>query len=110
FAISLDRLSPIKVRGLLEEHPERARLLAGPGKVEIVRTTTKVLGQLLLLFGLLSVVSSLDSFGVDSPWAWGGALFLLGWFLTEIVLLRRSAGSDPEQTVTRLLPIVTSAS
>ena len=37
FALALDRLSPIKVRGLLEEHPERARILAGPGEVEIVR-------------------------------------------------------------------------
>jgi magnesium and cobalt exporter, CNNM family len=110
FAISLDRLSPIKVRGLLEEHPERARLLAGPGKVEIVRTTTKVLVQVLLLTGLLSAVSVVAAFGVESPWAWGGGLFLVGWFLTEIVLLRRSAASDPEKVVTRLLPIVTAAS
>ena len=28
FALALDRLSPIKVRGLLEEHPERARILS----------------------------------------------------------------------------------
>ena len=49
FAIALDRLSPIKIRGLLEEHPERARILAGPGEVEITRTTTKVLVQILLL-------------------------------------------------------------
>jgi hypothetical protein len=64
FSLALDRLSPIKVRGLLEEHPERARLLAGPGEVEIVRTTTKVLVQVLLLTGLLTVVSGLASLGV----------------------------------------------
>jgi len=29
FALALDRLSPIKTRGLLEEHPERARILSG---------------------------------------------------------------------------------
>jgi putative hemolysin len=110
FAVSLDRLSSIQVRGLLEEHPERARLLAGPGRVEIVRTTTKVLVQILLLTGLLSVVSVLDRLEVDSPWAWGGGVFLLGWFVTEIVLLRRAAASDPEKVVTRLLPIVTAAS
>jgi magnesium and cobalt exporter, CNNM family len=110
FAISLDRLSPITVRGLLEEHPERARLLAGPGQVEIVRTTTKVLVQILLLTGLLSVVSVMDFLRVTPPWAWGGAVFLLGWLLTETVLLRRSAASDPEKVVTRLLPIVTAAS
>ena len=32
FALALDRLSPIKVRGLLEEHPERARILSGAGR------------------------------------------------------------------------------
>src|SRR5262249_38660191 len=32
FALALDRLSPIKIRGLLEEHPERARLLSGAGE------------------------------------------------------------------------------
>ncbi|HEY6065753.1 MAG TPA: hypothetical protein VIY96_06325, partial [Thermoanaerobaculia bacterium] len=57
FALALDQLSPIKTRGLLEEHPERARILAGPGEVEIIRTTTKVLVQILLLAGLLTVVS-----------------------------------------------------
>ena len=110
FAIALDRLSPIKVRGLLEEHPERARLLAGPGKVEIVRTTTKVLVQVLLLTGLLTVVSGLASLGVRSPWAWGGGVFVAGWLLTEVILLSRVAASDPEKAVTGLLPVVTAAS
>ncbi|HMA17318.1 MAG TPA: hypothetical protein VKS03_02675, partial [Thermoanaerobaculia bacterium] len=52
FALALDRLSPIKIRGLLEEYPERARILSGPGEVDIIRTTTKVLVQVLLLAGL----------------------------------------------------------
>ena len=110
FALALDRLSPIKVRGLLEEHPERARLLAGPAKVEIVRTTTKVLVQILLLTGLLTVVTGLAAFGVRAPWAWGGSVFVAGWFLTEVFLLRRLATSDPEKAVTKLLPVVTGAS
>jgi putative hemolysin len=110
FALALDRLSPIKVRGLLEEHPERARLLAGPGEVEIVRTTSKVLVQILLLTGLLTVVSGLAAVGVKAPWAWGGGLFLAGWLVTEIILLRHAASSDPEKIVTRLLPVVTAAS
>jgi CBS domain containing-hemolysin-like protein len=110
FALGLDRLSPIKVRGLLEEHPERARLLAGPGRAEIVRTTTKVLVQILLLTGLLTVVSGFASIGVVRPWLWGGAVFLLGWLATELVLLTHSASSDPERIVSRLLPIVTAAS
>ena len=110
FALALDRLSPIKVRGLLEEHPERARLLAGPGKAEIVRTTSKVLVQILLLTGLLTVVTGFAAIGVPRPWLWGGGLFLLGWLLTELVLLRHSAASDPERTVSKLLPVVTAAS
>jgi putative hemolysin len=110
FALALDRLSPIKVRGLLEEHPERARILAGPGEVEIIRTTTKVLVQMLLLTGLLTVVSAFGSFGWTPAWAWGGATFLLGWLLTEVVLMRHGAASDPEKIVARLLPLITGAS
>lgn len=110
FALALDRLSPIKIRGLLEEHPERARLLAGPGEVEIIRTTTKVLVQVLLLTGLLTVVSAAASFGLSPPWAWGGGAFLLGWLTTEIVLLRHGASQDPEKIVARLLPVITGAS
>lgn len=110
FALALDRLSPIKVRGLLEEHPERARILAGFGEVEIMRTTTKVLVQVLLLTGLLTVVSAFGSFGWTPSWASGGATFLLGWLLTEIVLMRHGAASDPEKIVARLLPLITGAS
>lgn len=110
FALALDRLSPIKVRGLLEEHPERARILAGPGEAEIIRTTTKVLVQILLLLGLVSVVSAFSGFRVHPAWAWGGGTFLVGWLLTEIVLMRIGARADPEKTVARLLPIITAAS
>jgi CBS domain containing-hemolysin-like protein len=110
FALALDRLSPIKVRGLLEEHPERARLLAGPGEVEIIRTTTKVLVQILLLVGLLSVVSAFSIFAIHPAWAWGGATFLAGWLLTEVVLMRVGATGDPEKTVAKLLPVITAAS
>ena len=110
FALALDRLSPIKVRGLLEEHPERARLLSGAGEVEIVRTTTKVLVQALLLTGLLTTVSALETLQVQRPWLWGGLFFLCGWLLTEISLLRRDANRDPEKIVARLLPVVTAAS
>jgi magnesium and cobalt exporter, CNNM family len=110
FALALDRLSPIKVRGLLEEHPERARILSGPGQVEIVRMTTKVFVQVLLLLGLLTTVSLLETLDVDRPWAWGGFFFVAGWMLTEIGLLRGDAGRDPERIVARLLPVITAAS
>ena len=110
FAIALDRLSPIKIRGLLEEHPEHSRILSGPGEVEIIRTTTKVLVQILLLLGLLTVVSAFAAFGVLHPWIWGGMTFLAGWLATEVLLLRHGAMSDPEKIVARLLPVITSAS
>jgi putative hemolysin len=110
FALALDRLSTIRLRGLLEEHPERARILAGPGEIEITRTTTKVFVQMLLLTGLLTVVHGFATLGVTPPWAWGGAVFLVGWLFTEIVLLRAGARSDPEKTVSRLLPMITAAS
>ncbi len=110
FALALDRLSPIKLRGLLEEHPERARILSGPGEAEIVRTTTKVLVQVLLLLGLISLVTAFVSFGLSPAWAWGGILFVAGWLLTEVLLLSHGAGSDPEKIVARLLPVVEAAS
>jgi len=110
FALALDRLSPIKLRGLLEEHPERARILSGPGEIEIIRTTTKVLVQILLLAGLLTVVSGFQAFGVEPAWAWGGGVFLGGWLVSEVVLLRLGGAADPERTVARLLPVVTGAS
>ena len=106
FALALDRLSPIKVPGLLEEHPERARILSGAGEVEIVRTTTKVVVQALLLTGLLTTVSGFTTFGVPRPWLWGGLFFVSGWLLTEIGLLRRDANRDPEKIVARLLPVI----
>jgi CBS domain containing-hemolysin-like protein len=110
FALALDRLSPIKLRGLLEEHPERARILSGPGEAEIVRTTTKVLVQVLLLLGLISLVTAFASFGLHPAWAWGGIVFVSGWLLTEVLLLSHGAGSDPEKIVARLLPVIEAAS
>jgi len=110
FALALDRLSSIKLRGLLEEHPERARILSGPGEIEIIRTTTKVLVQILLLAGLLTVVSGFQTFGVEPAWAWGGGVFLAGWLVSEVALLKLGGAADPERTVSRLLPVVTAAS
>jgi putative hemolysin len=110
FALALGRLSPIKTRGLLEEHPQRARILSGVGEVEIVRTTTRVVVQALLLTGLLTMVSALEALEFARPWLVGGIAFVAGWLLTEIVLLRLDANRDPEKVVARLLPLVTATS
>ena len=110
FALALDRLSPIKIRGLLEEHPEHSGLLSGPGEVEVIQTTTKVLVQMLLLLGFFTVGFGFSHLGVVHPFAWGGVVFVSGWLGTEILLLRHGAGSDPEKIVAKLLPVITSAS
>ena len=110
FALALDRLSTIRLRGLLEENPERARILAGPGEIEITRATTKVFVQVLLLAGLLTMIHAFATFGVMPAWAWGGGVFFAGWLATEIVLLKSGAQSDPERVVARLLPIMSAAS
>src|SRR5215467_9288724 len=110
FALALDRLSPIKIRGLLEEHPEHSGLLSGPGEVEVTQITTKVLVQILLLLGFLTLGFSLARLEVIHPFAVGGAVFLVGWLATEVLLLRYGASSDPEKIVTKLLPVITSAS
>jgi len=110
FALALGRLSPIKLSGLLEEHPERARILSGAGQAEIVRVTTKVVVQVLLLAGLLSTVSALEVFQAPHPWLVGGVFFVAGWLLTEIGLLKRDLHRDPEQIVARLLPMITGTS
>jgi magnesium and cobalt exporter, CNNM family len=78
--------------------------------VEIIRTTTKVLVQILLVVGLLSVVSAFSGFAIHPAWAWGGGTFLIGWLLTEVVLMRLGASGDPEKTVAKLLPVITAAS
>ncbi|HKA36096.1 MAG TPA: hemolysin family protein [Thermoanaerobaculia bacterium] len=110
FALALDRLSPIKIRGLLEEHPEHSGLLSGPGEVEVTRTTTKVLVQILLMLGYLTLGFAFARLQIVHPFAVAGAVFLVGWLGTEVLLLRHGAGSDPEKIVARLLPVITSAS
>jgi putative hemolysin len=110
FALALDRLSPIKIRGLLEEHPEHSGLLSGPGEVEITQTTTKVLVQILLLLGYLTLGFAFARLQIVHPFAVAGAVFLVGWLGTEVLLLRHGAGTDPEKIVARLLPVITSAS
>ncbi|HEU5251507.1 MAG TPA: hemolysin family protein, partial [Thermoanaerobaculia bacterium] len=79
-------------------------------EVEIVRTTTKVLVQVLLVAGLLTVVSGFQTVGIEPGWAWGGGVFFFGWLLSEVAILKFVATADPERIVARLLPVVTAAS
>jgi putative hemolysin len=106
FAHALDRLSPIKLRGLLEEHPARYRLLAGKGEAEVMRTAIKVVVQIFLLAGFWSLTRAIGSFDVRGALLWSGAVFLLGWLLMEGLLLRFVAARPPEALLDRLLPLL----
>jgi putative hemolysin len=106
FFQSLDRVSPIKLRGLVEEYPGRLSFFAGKGEVAVVKTTLKVLVQALALAGLWLLVQGLDSLGVPEPWAWGGGAFLLGWLVVEGLLMRLAAAVSPDTLLPRLGPAV----
>jgi magnesium and cobalt exporter, CNNM family len=110
FYQALDRLSPIRLRGMLEEHPRHYALLSGRGEAAVVKTSVKVLVQLLLLAGLITLVRGLDQLAVANPWAWGGGLFLAGWLLTEGAILRAVSRVEPEALLARLVPVLSAVS
>ena len=110
FYQALDRLSPIKLRGLLDENSKALSLLAGKEEPAVVKTTLKVLVQILLLAGLWTLTRGLASLQVPAPWALGGAIFLLGWLLIEGALLRAVSGVAPEKLIPRLHPFISAFS
>jgi putative hemolysin len=110
FYQSLDRLSPIKLRGLLEEHPKRFSLLAGKGEAAVIKTAAKVLVQLLLLAGFWSLSRVLAGLSVPAAPALSGAIFLLGWLLVEGLLLRIVSAASPEELLSRLVPTMSAMS
>jgi magnesium and cobalt exporter, CNNM family len=110
FYQALDRLSPIRLRGMLEEHPRRFALLSGRGEAAVVKTSVKVLVQLLLLAGLITLVRGLERLSVANAWAWGGGMFLVGWLLTEGAILRAVSRIEPEVLLSRLVPALSAVS
>ncbi len=106
FYQALDRLSPIKLRGLLDEHPKALSLLSGKEEPAVVKTTLKVLVQILLLAGLWTLIRGLTTLDVPAPWVLGGAVFLLGWLLIEGALLRAASRAAPEKLLTSLHPVI----
>ena len=106
FAHAVDRLSPIKLRGLLEEHPRRFAILAGKGESEVMRIAVKVVVQIFLLLGFWSLGRAFVSFGVRDAWLWTGVVFVAGWLLVEGLLLRFVASRPAEALVGRLLPAI----
>ncbi len=110
FYQSLDRLSPIKLRGLLEEHPHRFSLLAGKGEAAVIKTAAKVLVQILLIAGFWTLGRGLAGLAVRGAWAWSGGIFLLGWLLVEGILLRLVSAASPEELLSRLVPALSATS
>jgi putative hemolysin len=110
FYQALDRLSPIKLRGLLDEHPAELSLLSGKEEPAVVKTTLKVLVQILLLAGLWTLIRALTALKVPAPWAWGGGAFLLGWLLMEGALLRVVSRTAPEKLLFRIHPMISAFS
>jgi len=77
FAQSLERLSPIKLRSLLEEEPRKLRLFSSREEIPAVKIALRVVIQILLLVGFWTLIRSLAAFAVPSPWIWGAVLFLV---------------------------------
>ena len=110
FAQALDRLSPIKLRGLLEEEPRKLRLFSSRAEIPAVKIALRVVIQILLLVGFWTLIRSLAAFAVPSPWIWGAILFLVGWLAAEAALLRIVSGISPESVLVRLDPLVSALS
>jgi CBS domain containing-hemolysin-like protein len=110
FAQSLDRLSPIKLRSLLEEKPDKLRILAGRGETAAIKIALRVVIQILLLVGFWTLIRGLEAFAIPSPWIWGGVLFLVGWLLAEGLLLRLVSAISPEGLLVRLDPLLSALS
>jgi putative hemolysin len=110
FAQALDSLSPIKLRGLLDEEPRKLRLFSSPEEIPAVKIALRVVIQILLLVGFWTLIRSLAAFAVPSPWIWGAILFLVGWLSAEAVLLRLVSGISPEAVLLRLDPLVSALS
>ena len=110
YAQALDRLSPIKLRGLLEEEPRRLRLFSSRAEVPAVKIALRVVIQILLLVGFWTVIRSLAAFAVPSSGIWGALLFFVGWLSAEALLLRMVSGTAPEAVLVRLDPLVAALS
>jgi CBS domain containing-hemolysin-like protein len=110
FAQALDRVSPIRLRGLLEEEPRKLRLFSSRAEIPAVKIALRVVIQFLLLVGFWTLIRSLAAFAVPSPWIWGAILFLVGWLAAEAGLLRIVSGISPETVLVRLDPLVSALS
>ncbi len=106
FAQTLERLSPIKLRGLVEEDPGRLRMLSGKGDTAAMKISLRVAIQILLLGGFWALIRGLGTLGVPAPWIWGALLFFVGWLAAEALLLRIVSAAAPEALLVRFDPLL----
>ncbi|HKB69884.1 MAG TPA: hemolysin family protein [Thermoanaerobaculia bacterium] len=110
FAQSLERLSPIKLRSLVEEEPKKLRMLSGKGQAAAMKVSLRVVIQILLLAGFWALIRGLAALAVPAPYIWGAAVFFVGWLAAEALLLRIVAAASAETLLTRLDPILSALS
>ncbi len=105
FAQALERLSPIKLRGLLEEEPKRLKMLSRKGDAAAIKIALRVAIQILLLVGFWSLIRGLGALSLAAPWIWGAVVFFVGWLAAEALLLRIVSAVSPETLLARLDPL-----
>jgi CBS domain containing-hemolysin-like protein len=106
FAQALERLSPIKLRSLVEEEPERLRMLSGKGEAAAMKISLRVAIQMLLLAGFWALIRGLGALAVPAPWIWGALVFFVGWLGAEAMLLRIVSSAAPEALLIRFDPLL----
>ena len=110
YAQALEGLSPIKLRGLLEEEPARLRMLSGGTDTVTTKISLRVVIQILLLAGFWALIRGLGALRLSAPWIWGAVIFFLGWLAAEAMLLRIVSVASPETLLLRLDPLLSALS
>ncbi len=96
FAQSLEGLSVLRRKSLLEERPDRFRPLLSPERFHVSRIAVRFAAQGAILFGLLTGGTALAALGVPEPWLLGAAAILLGWIVIESLIIHWVARSGPD--------------
>ena len=110
YAQALEGLSPIKLRGLLEEEPARLRMLSGGTDTVTTKISLRVVIQILLLVGFWALIRGLGALRLSAPWIWGAVIFFVGWLAAEALLLRFVSAASPETLLVRLDPLLSALS
>lgn len=109
FGHSLESLSSIRRRALLEEDRARLGRLLDPSRAMVSRIAVRLVSQGAMLFGLLFLGTALAPLQVPEPWLVSGVTVLFGWIFLEALVLRWVAGRGAERMLedfSWLVPLV----